>query len=58
MQYGIHIITSSLAEKAVHIVKDLLRKEYNLNEGLMKYCNTPVSNFPYSPNQMLFSRQI
>lgn len=24
----------------------------------MEYCNTPISNFPYSPNQMLFSRQI
>ena len=65
-QYGIHIITTSptysqangLAEKAVHIVKNLLRKECNLNEGLMEYRNTPISNFPYSPNQMLFSRQI
>ena len=66
MQYGINIITTSptysqangLAEKAVHIVKNLLRKECNLNEGLMEYRNTPISNFPYSPNQMLFSRQI
>ena len=65
-QYGIHIITTSptysqakgLAEKAVHIVKNLLRKECNLNEGLMEYRNTPISNFPYSPNQMLFGRQI
>ena len=29
-----------------------------MNEGLMEYRNTPISNFPYSPNQMLFSRQI
>ena len=65
-QYGIHIITTSptysqangLAVKAVHIVKNLLRKECNLNEGLMEYRKTPISNFPYSPNQMLFSRQI
>lgn len=65
-QYGINIVTTSpkysqangLAEKAVHIVKNLLRKECNLNEGLMEYRNTPISNFPYSPNQMLFSRQI
>ena len=65
-QYGIYIITTSptysqangLAEKAVHIVKNLLRKECNLKEGLMEYRNTPISNFPYSPNQMLFSRQI
>ena len=59
-QYGIYIITTSptysqangLAEKAVHIVKNLLRKECNLKEGLMEYRNTPISNFPYSPNQM------
>ena len=65
-QYGINIVTTSpkysqangLAEKAVHVVKNLLRKECNLNEGLMEYRNTPISNFPYSPNQMLFSRQI
>ncbi|PFX20595.1 Tenascin-R [Stylophora pistillata] len=64
-QYGINIITTSptysqangLAEKAVNIVKNLLRMECNLNEGLMEYCNTPISNFPYSPNQMLFSRR-
>ena len=63
---GIHITTISptysqsngLAEKAVHIVKNLLRKECNLNEGLMEYRNTPISNFPYTHNQMLFSRQI
>ena len=24
----------------------------------MEYRNTPISNFPYTPNQMLFSRQI
>ena len=65
-QYGIYIITTSptysqangLAEKAVHIVKDLLRKECSLNEGLMDYRNTPISNFPYWPNQMLFSWEI
>jgi len=65
-QYGINIITTSptysqangLAEKVVHIVKNLLRKECNLNEGLMEYRNTPISNFPYSPNQMLFSKLI
>jgi len=49
---------NGLAQKAVHIVKNLLRKECNLNEGVMKYRNTPTSNFPHSPNQMLFSRQI
>jgi len=51
---GIHITTISpsysqsngLAEKVVHIVKNLLRKECNLNEGLMEYRNTPISNFP------------
>ena len=63
---GIHITTVSptysqsngFSEKAVHSVKNLLRKECNLNEGLMKYRNRPISNFPYTPNQMLFSRQI
>ena len=29
-----------------------------MNECLMDYQNTPLRNFPYSPNQMLFSRQI
>ena len=46
------------AEKAVGIVKGILGKACDLNEGLMLYCNTPVSNFPYSPNQMTFSRQV
>ena len=52
-QYGINIITTSptysqadgLAEKAVYIVKNLLRKECNLNEGLMEYRNTPIAIF-------------
>ena len=65
-QFGIDITTTSptysqangLSEKAVHIVKNLLRKECNFFEGLMEYRNTPISNFPYSPNQMLLSRQI
>ena len=50
--------SNGLAEKAVHIVKNMLRKGGNLSEGLMEYRNTPISNFPYSPNQMLFSRQV
>ena len=50
--------SNGLAEKAVHIVKNMLGKGGNLNDGLMEYCNTPISNFPYSPNQMLFSRQV
>ena len=65
-QYGINIITTrptysqanGLAEKEVYIVKNLLRKEYNLTEGLMEYGSMPISNFPYLPNQMLFSMQI
>ena len=44
-QYVINIITTSpiysqmngLAGKAVHIVKNLLRKECNLNEGVMEF---------------------
>ena len=50
--------SNGLAERAVHIVKNMLRKGGNLNDGLMEYRNTPISNFPYSPNQMLFSRQV
>ena len=50
--------SNGLAEKAVHIVKSMLRKGGNLNEGLVEYRNTPISNFPYSPNQMMFSRQV
>lgn len=50
--------SNGLAEKAVHIVKNVLKKGCDLNEGLMEYRNTPLSNFPYSPNQMLLSRQI
>ena len=50
--------SNGLAEKAVHMVKNMLRKGGNPNEGLMEYRNTPISNFPYSPNQMLFSRQV
>ena len=50
--------SNGLAEKAAHIVKSMLRKGGNLNEGLMEYRNTPISNFPYSSNQMLFSGQV
>ena len=53
--HGINIATISptysqsngLAEKAVHVVKNLIRKKCNLNEGLMEYRNTPISNFAY-----------
>lgn len=34
------------AKKALHIVKNMLRKGSNLHEGLMEYRNTPISNFP------------
>ena len=60
-QQSVPLIGSQMAlhaEKAVHIVKNVLRKECNLNEGLMEYRNTPINNFPYTPNEMLFSRQI
>ena len=53
-RYGIHIITTSptysqangLAEKAVHIVKNLLRKECNLNEGLIGVPQHANKQFP------------
>ena len=38
--------SNSVAEKAVHVVKNLLRKECDLNECLMEYRNTQISNFP------------
>lgn len=50
--------SNGLAEKAVHIVKNILRKGCDLNQGLMEHRNTPISNFPFSPNQLLLSRQI
>ena len=53
-----HSQSNGLAERAVSIVKNILRKGCDLDEGLMEHRNTPISNFPYSPNQMLFSRQV
>ena len=50
--------SNGLAEKAVGIVKGILGKGCDLNEALLVYHNTPISNFPYSPNQMILSRQV
>ena len=48
----------ALQKRQYTLSQNMLRKGGNLNEGLMEYRNTPISNFPYSPNQMLFSRQV
>ena len=50
--------SSGRAEKAVGIVKGIFGKGCDLNEALMVYRNTPISNFPYSPNQMILSHQV
>ena len=60
-QQSVPLIASQMAlQKRLYTLsqKKMLRKGGNLNEGLMEYRNTPISNFPYSPNQMLFSRQV
>ena len=59
-QQSFPLIASQMAlqKRLYTLSKTCLRKGGNLNEGLMEYRNTPISNFPYSPNQMLFSRQV
>ena len=59
-QQSVPLIASQMAlQKRLYTLsqKKMLRKGGNLNEGLMEYRNTPISNFPYSPNQMLFCRK-
>ena len=44
----LHVVrqANGLTEKVVHIVKNVLRKDVNLNEGLTEYHNIPISHFP------------
>ena len=58
-QQSIPLIASQMAlqKRLYTLPQNMLRKGGNLNEGLMEYRNTPISNFPYSPNQMLFCRK-
>ena len=55
-QQSVPLIASQMAlqKRQYTLSQNMLRKGGNLNEGLMEYRNTPISNFPYSPNQMLF----
>lgn len=66
-KYDIEINTSSpnypqsngLAEKAVHICKNMLKKTQNeeeLIDAMMAYRNTPTKYMNYSPAQLLQSR--
>ena len=59
-QQSVPLIASQMAlqKRQYTLSQNMLREGGNLNEGLMEYRNTPISNFPYSPNQMLFSRQV
>ena len=58
-QQSVPLIASQMAlqKRLYTLSQNMLRKGGNLNEGLMEYRNTPISNFPYSPNQMLFCRK-
>lgn len=63
---GMEIRTSSplypqsngLAEKAVSISKNLLRKNEDLNDALLQYRNTPIVSMGYSPAELLQSRKL
>ncbi|KAK3932700.1 hypothetical protein KUF71_002670, partial [Frankliniella fusca] len=67
---GSTIVTSSpeyprsngLAEKAVHIAKQLLRKCHDSGshylDGLREYNNTPLTGMSVSPSQILLSRMV
>jgi len=65
--FNFEIITSSphypkghgLAEKAVHICKNILKKAKNITDvyiGLLEYRNTPVKDLKFSPSQLLQNR--
>ena len=63
-EYDFQIITSSprypqsngFAERSVRIVKSWLKKSVDLSEALLEYHNTPITGMPYSPAQLLMSR--
>lgn len=54
--------SNGMAEKAVHIAKNILRKTSESNqdylEGLLEYRCTPLEGVGYSPAQILMSRQL
>ena len=67
-EWGIEHRTSSpyyprgngLAEKAVSIIKNILRKEgeEGLDEGLLNYRACPLLNSEYSPGELMFGRRM
>lgn len=50
--------SNGMAEKAVGIVKNILRKVQDINIGLMEYRNTPISGLNLSPAQLLYNRRL
>ena len=48
--------SSGLSEKAVQIVKRILKKTSDPYIDLLEYRNTPVTGMSYSPSQLLMSR--
>ena len=62
--WGFKVTTSSptypqsngLSEKAVQIVKRILKKTSDPYIGLLEYRNTPVTGMAYSPSQLLMSK--
>ncbi|KAL1446513.1 hypothetical protein WDU94_015619 [Cyamophila willieti] len=50
--------SNGLAEKAVSISKNLLRKNTDLNMALLHYRNTPIVTLGYSPAELLQSRKL
>lgn len=50
--------SNGMAERAVGIVKNILRKTNDINVGLMEYRNTPLSDLNLSPAQLMFNRRL
>jgi hypothetical protein len=53
-----HSRSNGLAEKAVHIMKDVLKKCASPTDGLAEYRATPVTGVGLSPSEMLMGRLI
>ena len=47
-----------MAERAVGVVKNILRKVRDVNVVLMEYRNTPISGLNLSPANLLFNRRL
>ncbi len=56
-----HHQSNGLAERYVGIIKDMLKKSNSLDDLpllLMEHRNTPLTNMPYSPSQLLLNKLI